>query len=125
MKPLVTGLGLPAALVAGTLRNPDRPNQQIEAQGIVGAGSDLTLIPQSYAQRIGLQHHSRKALIGVDGLVVERPTFIVDVEFADTKLERRSVATWNEEFVILGRDVLDEFVFVYDGKARQFEIHDP
>ena len=51
--------------------------------------------------------------------------YIVDLEFAETHLERKSVIAWDGDLVILGRDVLDKFIFTYDGKARQFEIHDP
>ncbi len=125
MKPLASGFGLPAAIVAVTVQNPNDLTRQRELDGIVDTGADVTLIPHRLARQIGVRSHSQMLISGVDGLDVARPTYIVNLEFAETKLERRAVGEWNGRFIVLGRDMLDGFIFVYDGKTRQFEIRDP
>jgi predicted aspartyl protease len=125
MRPLLPGFGLPAAIVGVSVQNPNAPERQRNLDGIIDTGADLSLIPATLAEQIGVRSHTRMFVSGVDGLNLEHPVFIVNLEFAETKLERRAVCTWNGTFAILGRDVLDEFIFVYDGKTGQFEIRDP
>lgn len=125
MKPLVPGFGLPAAIVAVIVQNPNAPARQQQVMGIIDTGADVTLIPQGLARQIGIPSHARMTVSGVDGFEVARPAYIVNLEFAETKLERHAVGEWNNKFIVLGRDALSEFVFVYDGKTRQFEIRDP
>ncbi len=125
MRPLLPGFGLPAAIIGVSVQNPNDPERQRNLDGIIDTGGDLTLIPTALVEQIGVRSHTRMVMSGVDGLNLEYPVFIVNLELAETKLERRSVCAWNGAFVILGRDVLSDFTFVYDGKTRQFEIRDP
>lgn len=125
MKPLVSGFGLPAAMVTVTVQNPNDSARRRKLDGIVDTGADVTLIPQRLARQIGVRSHTRMTISGVEGYDVARPAYIVNLEFAETKLERRAVGEWNGKFIVLGRDVLSDFVFVYDGKTRRFEIRDP
>lgn len=125
MRPLLPGFGLLAAIVGVSVQNPNDPERQRSLDGIIDTGADLTLIPTALVEQIGVRSHTRMFVSGLDGLHLEHPVFIVNLEFAEAKLERRSVCAWNGAFAILGRDVLDEFTFVYDGKTRQFEIRDP
>ena len=107
MKPLLPGFGLPAAIVGVTVQNPNNPERQTNLDGIVDTGADMTLIPTGLAEQIGVRSHTGMFVSGVDGLNLEHPVFIVNLDFAETKLERRSVCAWNGAFVILGRDALE------------------
>ncbi|MEW5718776.1 MAG: hypothetical protein AB1817_09135 [Chloroflexota bacterium] len=60
MKPLALGFGLPAAIVAVTVQNPNDLVRQRELDGIVDTGADVTLIPYGLARQIGVRSHRRR-----------------------------------------------------------------
>lgn len=125
MTPLDARFDPPAAVISVALQNPSAPNRKTALHGIIDTGADVTAIPASLIHRLGLRVRSSIRLSGVERQTIRYPTYLINLELADTRIERRAVIAWNGDEVILGRDVLSEFVFVYDGKTRQFEIHDP
>ncbi len=112
-------------IISVILRNPLRPDRREQVNGLVDSGSDISAIPKGAIRKLGLASQGQIRLTGIDGIEVSFKRYIVDFEIAKTMLERRGVIEWAGELAIIGRDLLSEFTFTYDGKNRQFEIRDP
>ncbi|HEX7594156.1 MAG TPA: hypothetical protein VF429_08310 [Anaerolineae bacterium] len=107
------------------IQNPSTPGLKVELVGLVDTGSDLSAIPTRIIRALALKSRRRIQITGVDGLTVSMRRFLVNLTFAETSFEWRPVIEWPGEFVVIGRDLLRECIFAYDGKNRSFEIRDP
>lgn len=112
----------PAPLIRVILQHPSHLERTVQIDGIIDTGADICAIPSSLVPAMAL---SESAPIRISGIASKRhsyTTYIVNMEFAETRLIRRRVIVWDGNLVILGRDALEQFIFTYDGKSRQFEI---
>ena len=125
MSPLSTAFQPPAAVVSVTLQNPSEPRLKLQLEGVLDTGSDVTAVPVPIVRRLKLRKRTRIPVGGLDGYQLERDSYLVNLEFGNKRMERRVVITWLGDFLVLGRDVLNEFTLLIDGKMRQFELRDP
>ena len=112
-------------IVPVTIRDPANPNSKIVVSGVVDTGSDISAISSTVVRQLGLVSTSQIPVTGVDCLRVSFRRYVVNLEFAGTRLERRAVVEWSGDEMIIGIDLLGEFIFTYDGKNHRFEIRDP
>ena len=60
-----------------------------------------------------------------DGAPTLVTTYIVILGIADTRLDSIEVVAAPMSYAILGRDVLNHFIFTLNGKDLSFELKDP
>ena len=112
-------------IITIVIQNPLHPNRRVQVDGLVDTGSDISAIPASVIQELALKRRKQIRLTGVNGIETSFKRYVVNLELAGTHLERRAVVEWPGEVAVIGRDLLSEFAFFYDGKNRQFELRDP
>jgi predicted aspartyl protease len=112
-------------IIVVTLKDPHRPNRRVQVDGLVDTGSDVSAIPIEAIRKLGLKDQGQITLAGIDGIRMSFKRYVVDFELAETHLERRAVIEWSGELAVVGRDLLNEFTFFYDGKNHRFELRDP
>lgn len=50
------------------------------------------------------------------------PTIVATITLVGNTIDKFYVIEWAGDFVVLGRDVLNEFYIILDGQMKQFEI---
>jgi predicted aspartyl protease len=113
----------PAPFVHATIRCPQTGARTEEVPAQVDTGAETSILPGALARSLGLAQMGAVSVAGFGGLVSTVPTF--SAEIAIRSLEPvlvKVLASEGEEFVILGRDVLNRFRIVLDGPRSALEI---
>ncbi len=116
---------LPGMPVADILIGQPSAKPALPLVAIVDSGSDGTSIPLQVLQRLNLRVKRRVYMHGVAGGVARVALYVVSLRIAGRTFDQVDVAgdaTSTE--VLLGRNVLNQFVIVLDGLASAVEIHD-
>ena len=114
----------PAPVLEIAVHHP-KANLQTGVRAQLDPGSDISVLPESSAQAIGLQRDGELEAEGYDGLVARVPLSVVTLEVAGEMLPPMSVVVMPRSLAILGRDVLNHFILTLNGKDLTFELQDP
>jgi len=106
----------PAPIAEVTLRNPRSGESIAGARLLLDTGADVTLLPHSVVARLSLvpDVDQQFELAGFDGYRTFADSVVLDMTFL-AKTFRGRYLLGNEESDILGRDVLNYFLMVFDG----------
>jgi hypothetical protein len=111
----------PAPTASVSLRNPQTGASVPDVVLLIDSGADVTLLPRPAVEQLGVTPDStaRYELVGFDGQRSMAEAIDLDMTFLDTVIRGRFLLT-HETIGILGRDVLNFFVVVMDGPAREW-----
>ena len=115
----------PAPALEVIVRHPKTAGLKTEVRAQLDPGSDISVLPESAAQAIGLQRDGELEVEGYDGLVARVQLCIVTLEVAGEMLPPMSVVVMPRSLAILGRDALNHFILTLNGKDLTFELQDP
>jgi predicted aspartyl protease len=104
-----------------------RPDMDVGASASVPAqidtAADFTVIPESLVEMLHLVQLDQIAVEGFGGHLSVVPTYLVKLSIHDfSPVFVRVLVGRNEPFVLLGRDVLNQFRLILDGPKAVFEI---
>lgn len=111
----------PAPLAIVILRNPENGLEETNVPMLLDTGSDVTLVPQIYAQRLNLSVSREFELAGFDNkkslnqaaqlhLIFEGKTFRGEYFFIE------------QDYGIIGRNILNFLNLQFDGKNQFWKI---
>jgi hypothetical protein len=108
----------PAPLARVTLRDPTTGATILRVPMLLDSGADVTLLPQSGVQRLGVvsEQAGEIELVGFDGRRSTAPIVRVDLILLGKTFKGRYL-TFDQECGILGRDILNHLVLLLDGPA--------
>ena len=108
--------GPPAPLAKIKLRNPKSLEIIADVPMLLDTGSDITLLPKSFCEKIGVKISETKFL-ELEGFNESTSiAFYVYIEFIFlNKLFRGNFLVYEQNEGIIGRDVLNEFSILFDG----------
>ena len=112
----------PAAVLDVTVTNPfvtGRPN--VGGRGKLDSGADMSVIPNSWATRIGLLPLRLQRAVGYDGKEEKKPVCIVEIAFNGHCFQLEVIMSQRDS-VLIGRDILNKMRVALDGPNLQFEI---
>jgi predicted aspartyl protease len=90
---------------------------------LADTGADVTVLPDRVIETLGLVPSETETVSGFDGQPVERPLYSVRLIVRDLPEIRVNVlGGWDDEYAILGRDVLNLYRVVFDGPNLRLEI---
>src|ERR1044071_2709768 len=112
----------PAPLAKVTLRNPENGNSLSDVPMLLDTGADVTLLPQLSANQIDLsvEPNSGYELMAFDGSTSVAQVVQLDLLFLRRVFRGRFLLT-NQEYGILGRDILNHVRIVLDGPYLRWE----
>ena len=113
----------PAPSASVTLRNPQTGASLPDVTLLIDTGADVSLLPSASVEQLGLKTDSatQYELLGFDGQRSMAEAIDLDMTFLDTAIRGRYLLT-GDVIGILGRDVLNFFVVVMDGPAREWSL---
>jgi hypothetical protein len=116
-------LSPPAPFVHVTLRNPADGAELKNVAAQIDSAADRSVLPLAISAQLGLAQMGTLAVGGLGGIVYTLPTFVVLVAIHD--LEPRAikvVASADEPWMLLGRDLLNFHRVLLDGPAAALEL---
>jgi predicted aspartyl protease len=118
-----TQLQPPAPFVYIQLRNPGDGNQLANVPAQIDTAADRTVLPQSLVKALDLAQIGTMRIGGLGGITYELPTYVVYAGIHDFAMQPvKIVASAEEHWILLGRDVLNAIRFVLDGPHGVLEV---
>ena len=115
----------PAPVLEITVYHPKTADLKTKVRAQLDPGSDISVLPESAADAIGLLRDGELEIESYDGLMARVPLCVVKLEVAGEMLPPMSVVVMPRSLAILGRDVLNNFILTLNGKDLTFELKDP
>jgi predicted aspartyl protease len=113
----------PAPFAHVTLRSVNGARELTDLPAQLDSGADRTVVPSQAVELLGLVPVRELDAHGVAGERMRLPTFLVEVEIRQLQAMTMEVlASPHEPFVLLGRDILNQFRIVLEGPQLAFEI---
>ena len=112
----------PAPMLRVTCANPFRDEKQKQVLALLDTGSDVTALPANAIDELELGVKRAIAVIGVENEFAVAAIYEANIEIVGIRMERLEVIEWAGDFVVLGRDVLNEFHIILDGQMKQFDV---
>ncbi len=113
----------PAPFVLVTVGHPLTGAELRDLPAQLDTGADCTIVPQSVFEALGLYSSGTWKVKGVGGIEDELEFYPVALgihRFPPRHVE--VLAHWNEPWILLGRDILNDFRIVLDGPQLRLEI---
>lgn len=106
----------PAPLAQVTLRNPQNANRLSDVPMLIDSGADVTLIPSTSANQIGLiaDADTIYELMGFDGSTSHTSVVRLEMLFLNKTFRGRFLLI-DQEWGVLGRDILNLVSLSLDG----------
>jgi hypothetical protein len=113
----------PAPFVHVTLRSPDGITAVADFPAQLDTAADRTVVPLRVIEELHLVQMGTITESGVGGQVAVLPAFLVELTVRQLQpLALKVIASPEEPFVPLGRDVLNRYRIVLDGPQLALEI---
>jgi gag-polyprotein putative aspartyl protease len=113
----------PAPFVLVTISNPLTGAEVRDVPAQLDTGADCTLLPQKFVDALGLNFSGSWTVGGIAGKVEEMRLYPASIgihQFPTRTIE--VVAHADEPWVLLGRDVLNDYRLLLDGPGQAIEI---
>ncbi len=109
----------PAPVAKVSVRDPETGVTSTEVSALVDTGADVTLLPRSAASEIGVaaEPGASYELAGFDGKISHAESAELDLLFLGKAIRGRYLL-YDEDYGILGRDVLNLVSLLMDGPRQ-------
>jgi hypothetical protein len=115
----------PAPFVDVLILHPSDHEQTRGIRGKLDSGADISVIPEELADELHLIPAREIQTRGYDGTVRDIQSYFVAFEIEGYPIRLVEVVASRRTDVLLGRDVLNHFRIILDGKMLTFEMTDP
>jgi hypothetical protein len=111
----------PAPVLSFQISSPSR-SSSFTITALVDSGADITVIPRTVAQGLSLQPVYVAYSQGFGGVPQESIVFsaLVTVEGEESVII--GVLTWNEDYALLGRDIINRWKVLPDGPGQVLTV---
>ena len=112
----------PAPVARVTLRHPATGASLSEIPMLMDTGADVTLVPRQYAEQLGVRPVQSKtySLEGFDGGAIDAEVVELELVFQHRKYKGQ-FQLLDQPLGILGRNILNTLVLLFDGPNATWE----
>jgi Aspartyl protease len=105
------------------LRPPFDGPGEIEVPAQIDTAADLSVIPARYVEELELVPLDSVSTLGFGGHLLTLPTYLVELQIRDLDpITVKVVASHDEPYALLGRDVLNRHTILLDGPNLVLEV---
>jgi hypothetical protein len=116
----------PAPSANVSLNAPGIASPSIRMLAQLDSGSDRTILPQGIELQLGLIRMREMQVEGLSGVLSTMPTFLVEITIDGlSPITVEALFERGEQYVLLGRDVLNLYSILHDGPTNQVTIIEP
>jgi predicted aspartyl protease len=113
----------PAPFVHLSVRPPDLEGPGIIVPAQLDTAADMSVIPGRLVEQLELVPLDSISALGFGGELMTLPTFLVELQVRDlTPVTVKVLASDEEPYALLGRDVLNRFTILLDGPNLALEL---
>jgi hypothetical protein len=113
----------PAPFVHVAVRPPYEGPAEVEVPAQIDTAADLSVIPGRLVEELQLVPLDAVSALGFGGHLLMLPTFLVELRIRQlAPVTVRVLASQDEPYALLGRDVLNRFTILLDGPNLALEI---
>ena len=118
-------LAPPAAFVHVSLRRPTGGDGLDDVPAQIDTAADMTVLPLDVVESLRVVQLDQRPVGGFGGHVTLSPTFLVELTIRELKpVVVQALGHQGEPFVLLGRDVLNQYRLILDGPGQTLDIHE-
>jgi predicted aspartyl protease len=111
----------PAPVLPITVHIPGDNTKQIITDALVDTGADITILPKAIIYALRAERASTYDVFGINGVPIgPADSYFLEFEIAGTKKLVEVIAVSDEP--ILGRNLINEFIFQLHGPAQKLDI---
>ena len=107
-----------------TLINPVVPQHRVTCSALLDTGADSTFVPTKFLKSLVVKAYGRpNTFKGFCGSGESVP-YIVSVSMDQRAINHNPIRvwSWNEKFVLVGRDILNQFCIEFNGLDQFFLV---
>ena len=112
----------PAPALMVEVYSPDNPAHRQPVLAKLDTAADLTAISAQVLEALNAEVFSKQVVSGYDSEPTTVPTYLVGIELPHARIRRIEVVPIAEDYVLLGRDVLNLFHIALDGPELTFDL---
>lgn len=113
----------PAPFVHVTIERPVSDATTVEIPAQIDSAADITVIPWRLVEELQLVQFGEQSVGGFGGYTLELPTFLIQIGLrGQPRRPVKVLASRDESFALLGRDVLNHHQLVLDGPNLVLEV---
>jgi hypothetical protein len=119
-------LAPPAPFVYVTVRSPDGTAEAKDVPAQVDTAADRTVLPAKLIEQLGLSQLDELLCGGLGGSITVIPSFAARIAIQPLPFKTVEVlGAQGEDYVLLGRDILNDYSILLNGPALALEISEP
>ncbi len=112
----------PAPILEISVSTPISEEPQIKLKALIDSGADLTAIPQQIIDRLQLYPVDEINVSDYEGKVLPKTLYTVSLYITNFKPKIIRVVSTEEDLIFLGRDVINNWELLLDGRKEIFDI---
>lgn len=112
----------PAPFLDLVVHHPEETAQAIRIQAKIDTGADISAVPAVLITQLGLPTTSKIVIEGYDGIPATVFTYGVVIEVEQAHFRSQEVIAISEQYILLGRDVLNHFYLHLNGPELTFNL---
>jgi hypothetical protein len=120
-----SSLNPPGPVADVVVMHPVKASRRHALRGKMDSGADTTVIPERVVTALGLAAHGHTWTRGFDGTYKRRLVFYVRMRVEGFDVPSVRCVAADRRTVLLGRNVLNRFIIVLNGKNLTFDLQDP
>ena len=115
----------PPAPIAEIKISKPFPLEFVPLKGKIDSGADKSVIPDALREIMDLKPGKEIIVKGYDGRITSKPTYYITVLLKEFRFDFIDVLSSDRKEMLIGRDIINNFKLLLDGKNKYFEIMDP